>query len=313
MISRKRRGRAEPTPTGSPVGYPPKLTRHPLKWLGVLLVMTTAAIVVAHIGTLVVVALYYLAFQTIGSVKFHWDHLLSRDVHLLSQAHWTVWRHLVRGVGEGVLAGVFVQLITINHFKKRDPELSRLDRLEIALRVPNIKDAREVSAGQLIALPLLVVVYAIPGFVVGALVTAALKAVLTSAHSYAVLVGAAPASGGSTWSHVQTIWTGNRDQKIVGFFASVFMARRPMRAVADDVQAYFAGRRVALHKRLRVYHLPNFRARFLLESEHEALGKSKAVAAYRSGGVVPALLSAGLIVGLALAGFGYYVLAYIAK
>ena len=275
--------------------------------------MTAGALIVGHVATLIVVALYYLAFQTVNVVKFHWDHLLSRDVHLLSQAHWTVWRHLVRGVGEGVLAGVLVQLVTINHFKKRRAELSRLDRLEIALRVPNIKDAREVSAGQLLVLPLLVVIYAIPGFAVGALVVAALKSVVASAHSYAALVGATPSIGRSAWSHVQTIWTGNRDQKIVGLFASVFMARRPMRAVADDVQGYFAGRRVALGKGLRRYHLPNFRARFLYESEHESRGESKAVAAYRSGSIVPALLSVSIVVGLALAGFGYYVLAYIAK
>jgi len=307
------RDRAAPATAGPPVRYPPKFFRHPLKWLAFLLLMTAGAIIVAHIGTLIVVAVYYLAFQTVNVVKFHWDHLLSRDLHLLSQAHWTVWRHLVRGVGEGVLAGVFVQLITINHFKKRDPELSRLDRLEIALRVPNIKDAREVSAGQLLALPILVLIYAIPGFVVGALVVAGLKGVLSSAHSYAALVGATPLSGGSTWTHVQTIWTGNRDQKIVGFFASVFMARRPMRAVADDVQGYFAGRRVALHKGLRLYHLPNFRARFHFEAEGETRGASKAVAAYRSGSVVPTLLSIAIAVGFALAGFGYYVLAYIAK
>jgi len=281
-----------------------KLTRSPLRWLLNKAELTVAGIALGHIGTLIVVGLYYLAFQTVPAVKDGWDHFLSRDLHLFSQGHWNTYRHLIRGVGEGVLAGFLVQLVVFNHFAKRRPKVSIFDRLEIALRIPNRKDGRQVTGWQLLATPALVLIYAIPGFVIGALVVSAVKHGLVSAHHYAQLVGG-PNVGHSAWSHIETIWTSARDQKIVGFFASFFLARRITRAVSDDVQGYFVARRIAGGKPPRFYHPPNFRARMNAATVEGANTRLSAAS-----NLMPVLLTLGIIVGLALAGFGYWVLAY---
>ena len=109
------------------------------------------------------------------------------------------------------------------------------------------------------------------------------------------------------WSHVQTLWTGNKDQKLIGLFASVFLARRVMKGTADDLQGFFAARRLALSKPLRFYHPPNFRARVnAMSAEGVAHHYTKADAR------VPVILTVAIVTGTALAAFGYYVLAYIA-
>jgi hypothetical protein len=288
------------------MALPPPLvrpTRHPLKWAWNHLQLIVAALVLAHIGTLIVVGGYYLLFQTIGPVKYHWDNLFSHDVGLLSAHDWSSWRHLLRNVYEGVLGGTLVQLVVWNHFRRgvRRPP-TWLDRLEIKLHVPNVKDARGLKSGQLFALPFLVVIYAVPGFLVGAGVVALIKQGLNHPE---LLHGLGP--GPTRWDHIRTLWTSNYDQKLVGFFASVFMARRVMRGVADDLQGYFAARRLALGGSRRWYDLPNFRAR-MNDMSPEAVQAIDA----KTGNWVPTILSAAILLGLALGGFGYYVLAYIA-
>jgi hypothetical protein len=288
----------EPRPLPEPLV---KLTQHPLRWLKNKAELAIAGVALGHIGTLIVVGLYFLAFQTNPSVKHFWDHLLSTHVPLFSQGNWNTYRHLVRGVGEGVLAGGLVQLITLNHFKRRRAP-NAFDRLEMRLNIPNIKDAKQVTGWQLILTPLLILTYAIPGFVVGALVVYAFRHGLAG-HTYKDLVGRSNL-GRSAWSHIQNVWTSARDQKVVGFFASFFLARRPVRAVADDVQGYFVARRVASGKSQRFYHPPNFRARMnaaTVEGANLRLG-----AAAR---LMPVFLTLGIVLGLALAGFGYWVLA----
>ncbi len=271
-----------------------KLTRHPLKWTANKIKLTIAAVVLAHIGTLIVVGLYYLLFETWAPITHVW--------------HGTVadsgTRHMLRNVYEGVLGGTLAQFVVFNHFAKRRTKLGWLDRLEIRLGVPNLKDHRELSGWQLGLSPLMVLVYAIPGFLLGAGAVWAIKHGVTTAHKYATLIGE-PNVGRSAWQHLQTLWTANRDQKIVGLFASVFMGRRPVRAVAEDLQGYFVARRVALGKPARRYHPPNFQARMNAASIQGATGRVD-----RTGAWVPYLLTAAILVGLLLAGFGTWVLAY---
>ena len=121
-------------------------------------------------------------------------------------------------------------------------------------------------------------------------------------RDYARLVGNSHV-GRSVWGHLETVWTSNRDQKVVGFFASVFLGRRPVRGVAEDVQGYLAARRVALGKPPRFYHPPNFQARMNASNPEAAAMRVDRTA------WVPYLLSFALVVGAALAGFGVWVLA----
>src|SRR5205807_2101665 len=104
------------------------LLRHPVRWLKVRALLAIDGLALLHVGTLIVAALYYLAFQTIPGVKYDWDHALTGGLHfwglhvrlaLLSAAHWAQWRHLIRNVGEGLLGGVLAQAIIWNHFRVR--------------------------------------------------------------------------------------------------------------------------------------------------------------------------------------------------
>ena len=124
-------------------------------------------------GTLIIVGLYYLLFEVVHPVKHAWDTLLTtQSAHvlgrpLLSTGHWNLDRHLVRNVFEGVLGGTLAQLVVFNHFRIRNTiNLNWLDRLEFKLHVPNVKDHRGLNGWQLLTLPFLVIVYAIPGFLV---------------------------------------------------------------------------------------------------------------------------------------------------
>jgi hypothetical protein len=284
------------------------LLRHPLRWLKNKALLAVDWLVLVHVGTLIVVALYYLAFQTIPGVKYDWDHLLTGGLHfwglhvhlaLLSKAHWAEWRHLVRNVGEGLLGGVLGQAIIWNHFKVKPKPRSRVDDLEIALHIPNLKDNRRTSGWQMLALPLLVLVYAVPGFAIGAGVSRLIQHGLAHVHLHQV----------SSDMVVQSLWTGNVSQKVVGLFASFVFARRVGRGVYDDIQLFFAERRRAAGKPLIFYHrlVPTFEARYNSVSPEEA-----AAAVDKHDRWVTWILLASIPVGIGLAAFGYYVLAYIA-
>jgi hypothetical protein len=285
------------------------LLRHPLRWLKNKALIAVDGLVLLHVGTLIVAAIYYLAFQTIPGVKYDWDHALTGGLHLwgvhihfawLSKTHWAEWRHLIRNVGEGLLGGVLAQAIIWNHFKVKPKPKNRVDRLEIALHIPNLKDDRPMSGGQILALPLLVLVYAIPGFAIGAGVAHLVQHDLAHVHLHQV----------SSDAVVQSFWTSKVSQKVVGLFASFVFARRVGRGVYDDVQLFFAERRRARGKPLAFYHklVPTFAARYNGISSQDAA----AAAVDKRDRWAPPLLIASLPVGIGLAAFGYYVLAYIA-
>jgi hypothetical protein len=285
------------------------LMRHPLRWSKNKALVTVDGLALIHVGTLIVVALYYLAFQTIPGVKYDWDHAFTGGLHfwglhvhlaLLSKAHWAEWRHLIRNVGEGLLGGVLGQAIIWNHFKVKPKPRNWVDRLEIALHIPNLKDDRRTSGWQMLALPLLVLVYAIPGFAIGAGVSRLIQHSLAHVHLHQV----------SSDAVIQSLWTGNVSQKVVGLFASIVFARRVGRGVYDDVQLLFAERRRAVGKPLAFYHklVPTFAARYNGISSQDAA----ADAVNEHDRWATWILIGSIPVGIGLAAFGYYVLAYIA-
>jgi len=271
-----------------------RFTRHPLRWTRNKIELAIAAVVLAHVGTLIVVGLYYVLFELYAPFTRAWHTVVPSDST----------RHLLRNVYEGVLGGTLVQFVVFNHFARRRTKLGWLDQREIKLHIPNLKDERPLSGWQLLVSPLLVLVYAIPGFLLGAAVAYLVKHSVTTAHNYAVFVGG-PSRGHTLWSPVENLWTSNKDEKIIGFFASFFLGRRPVRAVAEDLQGYFAARRIALDRPQRFYHPPNFRARMNAATADGAATRVAGTAAW-----VPYLLSLMMLIGLGLAGFGYWVLAY---
>jgi hypothetical protein len=284
------------------------LIRHPLRWLRTRALLIVDGLALVHVGTLIVVALYYLAFETIPGVKYDWDHLFTGGLHfwglhvhlaLLSTAHWAQWRHLIRNVGEGLLGGILGQWIIWNHFRVKPKPRNRVDELEIALHIPNLKDERRTSAWQMMALPLLVLVYAIPGFAIGVGVAHLVQHGLAHLHLHQV----------SSNHVVQSLWTTSVSAKVVGLFASFVFARRVGRGIYDDVQLFFAERRRASGRPLRLYHrlVPTFVARYNSVSLDEA-----AAAVDKHNRWVSWILVGSIPIGIGLAAFGYYVLAYIA-
>lgn len=271
-----------------------KPLRHPIRWTGQKIALLLAAVTGAHIGTLVIVALYYLLFEVYHPFTAAWHSAIS-DPN---------WRHLVRGVGEGLLGGTLGQMLVWNPYRPRIRKSiakrpSLIDRAEMFLRIPNIKDSRRLSGFQTALAPLAILIYAIPGFLISAYFLKFVHSSITDVHQ---------ALGQSYWHKVESIWTSERDQKLVGLFASIVFGRRPVKKVANDVQLWFAERRVCLNKPLRWYHIPVFKARYNDILEH---GLSPD-ADLRHGGWEAKLMVGAVGVMFLFAGFGYYVLTVIA-
>lgn len=280
--------------------------KHPIRFLKSHLVSLLYLLLFIHIGTLIVTGLYYLSFETIPWVTARW-HEAGPELFGTSSADWSYVRHLIRDVGEGLLGGYLAQLIVWNHYKgklvklraKRKEgklKLNPFDKFEHALHIPNIKFKERLTAGQFASAPVLGVLYAIPGFAIAVL-----------AVKWFHIHAPAEAVTHTYGQKVESIFKGNYDKKIVGLFASLVIGRRPMKKVYDDTQLYFAERRVLLHKPIRWYHPPTFKARYAgvvaegVSADKEYHNKT-----------LNTVMSLAVLAGVALAGFGYYVLTVIA-
>lgn len=275
-----------------------KLTQQPARWLLHKVQLLVSAAVLASVGMVIVVAGYYLAFEVNPTMTTLWHRAIGDDQ----------LRHNIRNVGEGLLGGLLAQLVVWNHFKRRR-SMNLLDRFEIALGIPNVKDARRLSIWQLLVTPVLVLLYATPGFFV-ALGTATLIHHNTRyLHNTITVLQPdvnlhVPPHEATLWSKTQALWTQNWDKKLMGYGASLVFGRRPAKKVFDDGQLWFAERRVNVGKTVRWYHTPTFKARYNV--------------AHSNGGVITHSHRGSLImrivmaVGAGLAVFGGYVLIVIA-
>jgi hypothetical protein len=276
--------------------------RHPLRWLGITLLSGIIALVLAHIGALAIAGLYYAVFE--------WN------------AHMTAWwhsaitngnlRHDVRDVAEGFYGGAIAQQLIWNAFRKRRVRyeakpMNRLDRIEDTLRIPNLRSGRRLSFWQIpYALLIWAPLYGSVGFFAAYLLDGTLS------HGVAALQHTVVSLGphASLWQRTRTLDTSNWDKKLMGFAASLFFGRRPLRKVFDGVQLWFAERHVASGKPLRWYHPPTFRARCNDVADRVKAGL--VAVSDRYGTLQTVLLTAALVPAVVFAGLGYYVLAYIA-
>ena len=253
---------------------PPPLVhffRHPIRWVENKAILLVDAIVLAHIGVLIVAALYFLITQTNHGVKHWWDTTVTP----------ASLRHDIRDVGEGVLASCFAQAIVWNHFTRSHRRAGRT--------------FREWSKKYHVPVVILSLVSAL---IIGAAAFALGEGILhlasVKAHQHRVT--------GSIWNRTATIWNSNWDKKALGFVAAL-VARRPLHILFDETQLYFASRRAEAGKPLRGYYPPVFKARynFLRENERE-------VRKYPF--LLTALMGFLVVVGIGLAGYGYYILTY---
>jgi hypothetical protein len=253
---------------------PPPLVhvyRHPIRWTKNKVILLLDAIVLAHIGVLVVAALYFLITQTNHSVKHWWDTTVTPSS----------LRHDIRDVGEGVLAACFAQAIVWNPFTRSHQRAGETfrewqRRYHVPVVVSAIVSATLIGAA---------------AFAIGELILH-LASVQAATHKVT----------GSIWNRTVTLWNSNWDKKALGF-ASAFAARRPLHILFDETQTYFASRRAESAKPLRWYHPPVFQARYnhLRDNEHE-------VREYPL--LLRPVMSLLLIAGIGLAGYGYYILTY---
>ncbi len=258
---------------------PPPLVhfaQRPLRWIAIKIELLVAAVTLAHIGMFIVVALYYLLTQKNAAIKNFWDNTLVTNRDL---------RHSIRDVGEGILGGFLAQAIVWNHFAKSHLKAGRVLRgLHERLHIPEVLLALLASA------------------VFGAIGFCALYYGLHVLHVHA----SSYASRGSVWNRTQNIWRSGWDKKAMGY-AAAFVARRPMHIVFDAAQRWFAQRQVELGRGRRFYQPPTFKARV---NDIAKMARDTHRRVPSQGPVQSTLMLGGLVAGLALAGYGYYILIY---
>jgi hypothetical protein len=280
---------ALPAPLVTPTRHPLRWTRHRIALLGVRVVFT-------YVGICAVAALYYILLET--------------NVHLpvINETNTQAWhhtipnstlRHDIRDVGEGLLGGLLAISLAYNHYRRIGKKKNVVDRIEIALRIPNLKSGRKLAWWQIVLGVLLIPLYASVGFVVGEWLVGVIHPAVDHVAEFQT---------GSVLTNIKSNFIEHWPKKLIGFFAAFFFGHRPALAVIDDIQLWFAERRVSLGKGLRFYETPPFKARY-----NEVLASGSVQARAREGVAVRfTLIGLGLAV-IALAGYGYYVLNYIAK
>lgn len=273
-----------------------KLSRHPIRWLLNKLHLLGWAVVLTYFGVLIVAGLYYLLFEVNPTMTRLWHQAVSNND----------LRHNIRNVGEGFLGGLLAQQVVWNHFRKRKPK-SLLDKTEIALHIPNVKDDRRLSIG-LVAVPLLAVGYAVPGFLAALWISHRLQHSVEHLNSTVSAVHVHARHASSVWEKTKASFTQNWDKRLMGYGASFFFGRRPARGAFDDVQLWFAERRVALGKAVRWYHPPTFVARY-----NDIKSNGVAAAQKHQGRRQSGIMLGVVAVSLALAALGWYALNYLAK
>lgn len=223
-----------------------KVKHHPSKWIFNKIFQVVAGLIMVHIGTLVVVALYYLLTQTWQPANDAWHSLVPNgDL-----------RHDIRDVSEGLLGGLFALGINWNHYGKVKRK-NLIDRVEIALHIPNVKDGREISLGRTLMLVPLVLIYGSVGFFA---MRYGIQALTEWLHHTPHVQSAATNFVNSTQAHVSThspslgaqmqdLWTGNWKVKLTGLAAALFFGKRPAKGFFDDLQLWFVERRIIQGKR----------------------------------------------------------------
>lgn len=252
-----------------------KVFRHPLKWMRNHLQKIFYVLLFAHIGEFIIAALYYLLTQKSQTMNNGWHQLVS-DSNL---------RHAIRDVGEGVLGGLLAQGIVYNYFKKGNRKVGKVTGLlKAKLHIP-VTLAAFVSAA----------IFGAIAFMIG-------YEILNLFHPHSD----AAVNSGSLWHRTYTnLWATNFPKKVLGLVAA-FGARKPMRVVFANAQAWFVERRIDSGRKVRWYHPPTFQARY---NYLTANPDDRHVGYSTTQNIVMALLT---LAGLGLAGYGYYILTYIA-
>jgi hypothetical protein len=271
-----------------------KLRRNPLKWIWNKLQLLTWAIVFSYIGLLVAAGAYYAITQTTTTMDNLWHSIVPNDE----------LRHDIRDIGEGVLGGFLGQQIIWNHFRRRRP-MNRLDRFEERWHIANLKDGKPLSGWQVLASPWLGLLYGIPGFTVVYIVVELFER-NPEAWWYMLQLMDIERGDAESASKLVSFATDNWQDKLKGFAAAYFFGRRPAKGVFDDFQVWFIKRRVYNDHPVPRWYPPTYRAHYEYGKSHYDVTKAD---------LHPLRLlwvRTLLVLGVIFAGFGWYVLTFIA-
>jgi hypothetical protein len=202
-------------------------SEHPIRktWNGILNV--AILVIVGYIGLKYFAGLYYVLTQKIEPIRRAWN----------SSVHASL-RHDIRDVGEGFSASMTAGLVAYSLWRgksvlSRLPYLSavdkRVERVERAIRIPRENDGRRSRWYQLLWGAVWVVIYAVPGFVLGRWFVHHVEVSriihVVSSHS-------------SVWAKEIKTLTVSWPKKLIGIFCGLFVARRAARGLYDDIQFY---------------------------------------------------------------------------
>lgn len=206
-----------------------KVTKKPHVWVRNKVHMVATATVGTYLGVLFIAGLYYLLTQTTDFMDNAW-HSFVPDDNL---------RHDIRNVGEGLLGGVIAQGFIWNHWKPKKAKL--WDKLEIKLGLPNYHDHKDIGLPTLILTPLLVCLYAIPGFLLGRWMVNEISFLYEQSQVLNMTLGdVAPSLDQRMRENMTADWP----QKLMGFGAAFLFGRHVAKGVYDDVQGWFAANRI---------------------------------------------------------------------
>jgi hypothetical protein len=232
---------------------PPLVARpgeHPLRWARNIVLLALLGAVITYLCVLIVVALYYDIFETIPAVTRWWHHAIP-DPTL---------RHAVRDVSEGLLGGLGGVFAVRNRYRPLKPR-NVLDTIEIDyLHIPNVKDDRRSSLWWLLALPVLVLIYAQIGFWIAFGIMQAGQGLFHHVHFLASpRISAHPSLSARLTAVIAQQWP----QKLMGYAAAFFFGRRPAKAIFDDLQLWQCEQQVLRGRTAPPwYYPPTWRATF---------------------------------------------------
>lgn len=282
-------------------------TKNPAKWMFFTLQTKLYQVGIAHMGLFAIAGLYFLLLQQeynihIGSVHIHvwlkhwWDNLFSWQ-------NWPTIRHLIRDCLEGFLGTLLALMVVINPYKySADEKLTKVDKFFLKLKLIPTRNA-PVTGTQMVVGPLIILLAAIPGFLLGYGVIEGLKFVI-HAHSLNPSLSAHP-------SFIAKLYADDTDAKIVGIFGGLLFGHKAARPVFAAILKFFAQRRVSKGKKDRFWQPIYFRA-LVRETASRHTAETAATSVGNKSVGFKLMIGVLLIAFLGFAYQGWYVLAHFA-
>lgn len=271
-------------------------------------------VVATYLGVNFTAGMYYLLTQTTTFGHDAW-HAICPDDGLRSD---------IRSTVEGLIGGMIAKAVIWNHWKIKKPHM--FDKIEMKLRIPNMHDDKDINLAHLLFAPLIIMLYAVPGFL-------AARWLIGEIHfltDQAKLLNMHLEAGNQLppmWTRLKDNWTADWPQKLTGFFCTFFFGKHFAKGIFDDAQQWFAHNRiikerkledanvldpfaagVALKNRFEFLLPPTYRARIKYERQTLAGTPTEEINQNWEAKVIVWSLP----IFLGVAGFGWYVLNWIA-